>query len=1071
MKKVILFSQIILIMLIAFSTHAIAQVKHYIIEEEILEHNQLPLNPYPPFGLLTGYITYPFQFYGSKNFSIDKRKIKIFVAENEYLKIGLAPDYGGRLWFVYDKIRNKEVIHRNYKEAKFYNSGMGYQYLGGGLELNIPNAHSHTNARKRDCIIKENSDGSVSLIMSNTEKIGRLHWSVAFTLSPGEARIKQDVRLANESPLEERYLYWANCGIPVNANTEFIYPENRGALHGRYENAVSWPVYANTDISILKNVDEAVGFYMLGAREGYMGYYNHDEGFGLVHYADVNDLPGKKYWSWGWHPTAQAKKYTHAEGVNYGEIQSGRVVIQEKFNKILPGTSTEYSHYWYPIGAIGSFNGASENAAINFRLKEQSNNTVLATIKIQTNIKYENPQILIRTKDVILKEIKIASLTPEKTYNNSVTFKLNNIDKNNISFELIDKNKKLISWVLAASQKPKKNDSYFAPEKKSQKKAEDFTAEGLFAKAELLLNDWFYHLPEIKEVLSKVLDVDPGFSRAHTELGLMDLRGGSFKSALKHFSKSLKRIPDDGRTLYYKGLTLRYLNQFNEAIYFLRQSGRFGFEYAERIAEAEIAINRNNWEEANHQLARAIKLNTTILNGFIIKALVETNLNNNSEAFALLEKVKLIDAENPFTLCVDYILNNEPAAPGESIKQRYVDIQEELLEVVSVFFRNGLFKEALQVVLLIEQTNPIVDLYRTELLYLTQNLPGKATKPHTKTKVNDFAWRQEELQILKRRLVVEPKNGQLFHLLGDFYYAHDFEKKGLANWEQAIEFGFKNKILLVSLYRAHKKIGNEEKAYKYLLDAYALDKNDPYIFEYYVSETKNRQGLNAAIKLMEDNYKKFDKSYSLKANLMNTYLYNKKYSKLERLLLKSNLHDTHRLSFGDYWKNLKMANGYNKLKRKKYTQALTDFEAAIHVPKNIAQHYMAAFYDQARRLFYMGYCNAKLGNQEKAEALWQEALDLKRVARFENSYKYLAIKTIYYQAFCLKGLGRNNEAGNYIKIIQEFANSNSVTNNEELQRLLLKLSILGLEDMDNFEKWDPELGLIKTNVNFNAPEE
>ena len=205
MKKVILFSQIILIMLIAFSTHAIAQVKHYIIEEEILEHNQLPLNPYPPFGLLTGYITYPFQFYGSKNFSIDKRKIKIFVAENEYLKIGLAPDYGGRLWFVYDKIRNKEVIHRNYKEAKFYNSGMGYQYLGGGLELNIPNAHSHTNARKRDCIIKENSDGSVSLIMSNTEKIGRLHWSVAFTLPPGEARIKQDVRLANESPLEERY--------------------------------------------------------------------------------------------------------------------------------------------------------------------------------------------------------------------------------------------------------------------------------------------------------------------------------------------------------------------------------------------------------------------------------------------------------------------------------------------------------------------------------------------------------------------------------------------------------------------------------------------------------------------------------------------------------------------------------------------------------------------------------------------------------------------------------------------------------------------------------------------------
>jgi len=80
-------------------------VKIYEIEEDILEHNQLPLDPYPPFGLLTGYIAYPFQFYGSKYFQIDKKKIKILIAENEYLKIGMAPDYGGRLWFIYDKIR------------------------------------------------------------------------------------------------------------------------------------------------------------------------------------------------------------------------------------------------------------------------------------------------------------------------------------------------------------------------------------------------------------------------------------------------------------------------------------------------------------------------------------------------------------------------------------------------------------------------------------------------------------------------------------------------------------------------------------------------------------------------------------------------------------------------------------------------------------------------------------------------------------------------------------------------------------------------------------------------------
>ena len=41
-----------------------SEVKAYEAYEQIDEHNQLPLDPYPPFGLLTGYICYPNQFYG-----------------------------------------------------------------------------------------------------------------------------------------------------------------------------------------------------------------------------------------------------------------------------------------------------------------------------------------------------------------------------------------------------------------------------------------------------------------------------------------------------------------------------------------------------------------------------------------------------------------------------------------------------------------------------------------------------------------------------------------------------------------------------------------------------------------------------------------------------------------------------------------------------------------------------------------------------------------------------------------------------------------------------------------------
>jgi len=81
------------------------------------------------------------------------------------------------------------------------------------------------------------------------------------------------------------------------------------------------------------------------------------------------------------------------------------------------------------------------------------------------------------------------------------------------------------------------------------------------------------------------------------------------------------------------------------------------------------------------------------------------------------------------------------------------------------------------------------------------------------------------------------------------------------------------------------------------------------------------------------------------------------------------------------------------------------------------------------------------------------------------------IHIIYFQAFCLKGLGRYDEAERYLIILTDYAKSSSLKNNPEVQKLLLALSITGLEDMNDFEKWDSELGLIKINANFNAPEE
>jgi tetratricopeptide (TPR) repeat protein len=1035
------------------------EVKTYEAYEQIDEHNQLPLDPYPPFGLQTHYICYPNQFYGSTQFQVTPRRLRLLVAENEYLKIAMCPDYGGRLYYMYDKVRKREVIHRIYTAAKFYNAGMGRQYVDGGLELNIPNAHSPTNARPRECLARRNGDGSVSLIMNNTEKIGRIHWSVVFTLSPGEARVRQDVRIANESAVEARYLYWANCGIPLKDNTEYIYPETKGAMHGRYENVFSWPIYEGANMALIKNLDEMLGVYMLEAREGFFGYFSHDDKAGLAHAADVYDAPGKKYWSWGWGEDAQHTKLTHTDGVTYGEVQAGRVVIQEKFDRLPALTSQVWTEFWYPVGDIGVFNGASENAAVRFSVEPKSETTAAAEIAVQSTAAVRDVSLVIKRGDETLKVIKEAVLDPEKPLTLTAEFACPAADLDRVSLELRRADGRQVAEVRSRVHKGKPFDSYFIPEKTRPAAQEDFTAEGLFAKENTLAEDWFYHLPAQKELLEDCLRIDAGFTRAHTELGLLDFQAGRFDEALAHFDRALDRVPDDGRTLYYKGLALRWLDRPEDAHYYLRHAGRFGYEAQERVAEAEMAIRAGDWREADRHLARAIAVNGTVLKGYILRAFVQNRLGDGAAARRLLDQAAVIDPENSLLLSARAAQAGGAGPAADLVRTRYRNFSEEPLEAVATLYSAGLYAEAYSILGLIENNNPIIRLYQAELESI---LNAKGAPRRGPTIGVDFAWRLEEYLILKRQLKAHSDSGELTYHLGNFAYAHDLEDEGIALWEKAYGLGYKDKVSLFSLYRAEKKLHpTEDKCVAYLEEAQKIDPNDAYLFDALVAEVKARKGAAAAIGLLEANIGRFMNCFTTCGTLLNEYLHAGAYDKLEAFAARINMPYWWSTSFGRSWALMKMALGYRKLVEKKYQDALAYFEASEHVPGTLEKNYLEDEPVRARRLFYIGYCRSKLGNAAGAAEAWTAALDIDRHIRFEGSYDFTLMQARYYQSYCLRGLGRPHEADAYIESIKEFDASSKMGHaSPEGKRHLLDLAYFGLEkNLDNFEKYDTELGI------------
>jgi len=224
---------------------------------------------------------------------------------------------------------------------------------------------------------------------------------------------------------------------------------------------------------------------------------------------------------------------------------------------------------------------------------------------------------------------------------------------------------------------------------------------------------------------------------------------------------------------------------------------------------------------------------------------------------------------------------------------------------------------------------------------------------------------------------------------------------------------------------------------------------------------KARRGAPAAVETLEAGIGRFMNCFTTVGTLLNEYLLAGAYDKLDDFAARVNLPYFWRPSFGRTWALAKMARGYRKLQEKKYDDALALFEASGRIPETLEKNYLEDEPVRARRLFYTGYCRSKLGNTAGAAEAWTAALDIRRHIRFEASYGFTQMQTRFYQAYCLRGLGRPREAAAYIGSIREFETSAGMDNASTAgKRHLLDLTYLGLEEnIDNFDKYDSELGV------------
>jgi len=310
---------------------------------------------------------------------------KTLILENEYIKLCVTPEIGGKLYYGTDKTNGYNFIYKN-NVVKPSNIGMLGAWVSGGIEWCVIHHHRASTFLPVDYDLKENSDGSKTIWIGETEPRHRMRWTIGITAYPGKSYYSAEVKIHNPTPFTNTFLYWANVAAHTNKNYQVIFPPSvqYATFHAK-NSFTNWPVSTEVyngedytkgvDLSWWKNSPNASSYFAYDLKEDFMGGYDHGKETGTVHIGDHNIVKGAKLWEWGSGARGQATEASLTENDGpYVEIMVGAFSDnQPDYSWIKPYEVKTFKQYWYPVKDIQGFKYANLNGAVNLEKRADNN--------------------------------------------------------------------------------------------------------------------------------------------------------------------------------------------------------------------------------------------------------------------------------------------------------------------------------------------------------------------------------------------------------------------------------------------------------------------------------------------------------------------------------------------------------------------------------------------------------------------------------------------------------------------------------------------------------------------------
>ena len=320
----------------------------------------------------------------------EKKVIETYDLENDYLLASITPQWGGRIWRVYDKVRKREWVYNN-KAHQPANIATLKAWTSGGIEWNwSPGIIGHSVFTEQNVWMgkmKTNDKYGDVVRVYEFDRYNGTVWSVDILLKDDTLWVHP--RIINPTENDLRGYWWTCVAVTGSPDIRVVTPATSVIENSRDPfRKAGWPAFAMgsqnssfkgyqndyfTDNSYMGNIISGDYFVRIPKpQQPYIGHVESD-GFTVIH---AHPLNGTKFFTWGQNGPARFWQDFLGGGAenregDYCELQIGPAPTQFQSWPLPKNSVVQWTEYF---GAFDGNNKKLRSTKYEKALKEVDKN-------------------------------------------------------------------------------------------------------------------------------------------------------------------------------------------------------------------------------------------------------------------------------------------------------------------------------------------------------------------------------------------------------------------------------------------------------------------------------------------------------------------------------------------------------------------------------------------------------------------------------------------------------------------------------------------------------------------------